>query len=253
MLKVMTGWTAASLLLLGPALARAESKGDARAVVDRAIKALGGKENLSKYKAFHFKGKGVFSGMGQPFPFTGEWWLEAPERWKAQYSMDFSGTPTTRVEVVTRDKGWASMNDQSEEMTADQLKETHERLYGDSVVGLVALTTGDCQLSMAGESQVNGKPAVGIKVTSKGHRDFTLYFDKETGLPVKSATRAKNMTGDEEVKQETFYSDYKDFSGIKRPTKVVVKQEGKDFVEWQVAELKPLEKLDDSLFAKPEK
>lgn len=253
MVRIVAGVSVACLVALSPWAARAESKGDAKAVVERAVTALGGQENLSKYKAAHLKGKGTFSGMGQPFPFTAEWWQDLPGQRKTRFDFEMNGTKMTRIEVLSGDKGWASMNDEVEELADEMLKEAKEGLYAGTVVNLVGVLDGNHQLMLAGESPVDGKPAVGVKVSSKGHRDITVYFDKESGLPVKSQTRAKDMMTSDEVDQEALYSGYKDFGGVKRPTKEVVKRSGKDFLDWQVTEYQPLEKLDASTFAKPGK
>ena len=64
--------------------------------------------------------------------------------------------------------------------------------------------------------------------------------------------RAKDEQANAEVDQEAILSDYKDFDGTKMPTKVVVKRDCKLFVEAEVQDLKPAEKLDKSTFAKPQ-
>jgi hypothetical protein len=37
-----------------------------------------------------------------------------------------------------------------------------------------------------GDVKVGDKPALGIGVSHKNHKDVSLFFDKETGLPAKS-------------------------------------------------------------------
>jgi hypothetical protein len=51
-----------------------------------------------------------------------------------------------------------------------------------------------------------------------------------------------------EVAQEQFPRDYKDQAGTKYPSKSLVNQDGKKFMEIEVTEYKGLEKLDDSVF-----
>jgi hypothetical protein len=97
---------------------------------------------------------------------------------------------------------------------------------------------------------VDGKPAVGIKVTGPDQKDFTLYFDKESGLPVKLTAKVVGFQGSEHD-QETFYKDYKDFDGIKKATKVESKRDGEDFSKSEITEFKVLEKVDAQTFAEP--
>ena len=71
------------------------------------------------------------------------------------------------------------------------------------------------------------KPAAGIKATGPDGKDFTLYFDKESGLPVKSVAKVVGFQGDE-FTQETTYTDYKEFDGIKKATKAESKRDGEN-------------------------
>ena len=98
---------------------------------------------------------------------------------------------------------------------------------------------------------VEKRAALGVKVSSKGHRDVDLYFDKETGLLVKTETRVKMDGSDVEVQEESFASEYKEVQGTKQAMKFTVKRDGKLFVEGEATELTLSEKLDASTFAKP--
>src|SRR5438128_2737253 len=92
-------------------------------------------------------------------------------------------------------------------------------------------------LDKAIKSLGGDKPAVGIKVTGPEKKDFKLYFDKESGLPVRTVAKIPGLQGDE-VTQETNYSEYKEMAGIKKATKVVSKRDGEKFQEQEVTEFK---------------
>src|SRR6516162_2718893 len=103
------------------------------------------------------------------------------------------------------------------------------------------------------EQRVNGGPAVGIKATGLDSKDLTLYFDRQSGLPVMLVAKILGSGGDEFPREMTYiYSDYKDFDGIKRPTKIEAKRDGKDFWKAAVTEFKVLDKVDPQTFAEPE-
>jgi hypothetical protein len=53
------------------------------------------------------------------------------------------------------------------------------------------------------------------------------------------------------VTAEVTFSDYKEVDGAKVPAKVVIKRDGKPFVEGEMKNLKTVTKFDDSTFAKP--
>ncbi len=53
------------------------------------------------------------------------------------------------------------------------------------------------------------------------------------------------------VKQETFFSDDKEVEGIQIPGKIVMKPDGKLYVEAEIKDPKPTDKIDAKVFAKP--
>jgi hypothetical protein len=89
-----------------------------------------------------------------------------------------------------------------------------------------------------------------LKVTGPDGKDFTLFFDKESGLPVRQVARILSFQG-EEYTSETTFADYKDFDGIKKATKITVKRDGEPFQSWEVTEFKVLDKVDAEIFTEP--
>ena len=242
---------AVSLVFVGGA-ACADEQADARAIIDKAIKAAGGEENLAKYKAETFKGKGKYYGMGAGMDYTGDWTVQHPDKMRFQIEVAVGDMKFTFVRVVNGDKVWSKTGDNAVEVDdKDQVNEAKEGGYVGSVTDLLPLKDKEFQFALLGESEVDGAKVVGIKVSHKGHRDVELYFDKAKGLLIKSATTVKDdMTG-QEARQEVFYSDYKEVSGTQRPMKVVINRDGKSFVDMEVTERQLHEKLDDSVFGKP--
>ena len=59
---------------------RAEATGEANAILDKAIRALGGEEKLSKVKAASWKGKGTISIMGGDNSFTNQFVVQGIDR-----------------------------------------------------------------------------------------------------------------------------------------------------------------------------
>ena len=129
--------------------------------------------------------------------------------------------------------------------------EIKEQVYAEMIAGLTLFQDKALQLSPLGEVNFEGRPTLGIRVSSKGHRDVNVYFDKENGLLIKLESRAVDLGSGQEVSQEKVFSDYKVIDGIMRPRKVVIFQDGKKLLDVQVIELKFLDRLDDSVFAKP--
>ena len=240
-----------ALVLTAAVPARADDGATAaRALVDKAVEAQGGYAKLAKLPAVTAKLKGTFHGFGQAVAFTGEFAAQGPDRSKFDIEAEAGGQKFRVVNVLNGDKGWTKFNDDTEELDKDDLAEAKEEAYGEWVATLVPLKDKAFTLALLGEVNIDKRPARGITVSSKGHRDVNLYFDKETGLLVKTETRVKD-DGGQEVTEETFLGEYKEVQSTKQATKVTVKRDGKLYLEYEVTDYQLAEKLDDSVFAKP--
>lgn len=243
-----------SLLCLATGTAatlRAGDNADPKAIILKAIQAMGGEEHLARYKANVTKGKCTFYGMGRPIACTGEWYVQLPRQLKAVYQMDMGGKKATRIEVINKDKGWTVMGGKLRALPPEQLAAIYEGMDAHYVLTLLPLKDPACRLSLIGDSEQEGRPTVGLKVSRDGHRDVRLYFDKERGYLLKMQTRVKGMAGREE-EEETVYGDYQDFDGARSYKKMTTKRDGKPFLEWEANEYKAFENLPDSTFDKPE-
>ncbi len=230
---------------------RADDSGAAQAVITKAIKAIGPEEKIAKLKAVTIKFKGKVQLMGAEAPFAGDIASQGADQTKVQIDLDDNGQKFSVTTILNRDKGWNKIGDMLKEMTEDELKEAQEGAYENWVASLVPLKDKAYTLSSLGEGKVDDRPTLGVRVSSKGHRDVNLHFDKDTGMLLKSEMRVKDEDTGMEVNQESFYSDYKEIGGLKEAMKFVIKKDGKPFLEAEVEEVKRLEKIDDSTFAKP--
>jgi hypothetical protein len=238
-----------ALLSLGTfvSAAFADDQPGARAIVDKAIKASGGAKKLAQFKSEAFSEKGTYYGMGEGLPYTGTYSV----RWPDHMRMEVEGVFTM---VVAGDKGWIKGEQGLAEMGKDQLDSENRNLYGGYVASLISLSDEAFALSKVADVAIEGRPAVGVRVAKKGMPDVTLYFDKQSGLVAKSEQVVKpgaNEVEKGEVKQETLLSNYKEFSGCKLPTKILVKRGGKLYVEAEMTDVKPVDKFDDKVFGKP--
>jgi hypothetical protein len=100
-------------------------------------------------------------------------------------------------------------------------------------------------ISNEGQEKYNGKDAYKVKMVSKDSVTVTRYYDVETGLPM--ATVSTQETGDGPIEIVSLVSEYKDFGGMKLPTKQVQNIAGNeqiitiDKVEFDVAPASAIE------------
>ncbi len=233
--------------------ARADEKADARAIVEKAIKALGGKEKLSTDKAVTFKAKGKFYGMGEAIDYTSDFALQSPDKMRFRMEFEVNTMKFTVAIVFDGKKGWRKINDETKEMDKDELAEAREDMHAGRVEALVPLIDDKgYELSPVGEVKVEDQAAVGVRVSHKGHRDINLFFNKKTGLLMKSERTIKDpMMGGKERTQERLLSDYKEIGGVKHAMKVALKRDGEKYVESEISDFETKDKIDASEFAKP--
>ena len=229
------------------------SEGDSPlAIVEKAIKAHGGEANLAKYPAMKSKGTGTFYGLGEGIPFTGEWAIQGASHQNLMIEAKFNNMALKFQRVVNGDKGWIKLDELTSEMGKEELAEEKEKLLARQVASLYPLKDKSFQLALLGEAKVGEKPAVGIRVSKKGHRDIKLYFDKESGMLVKYEHMTKDyQAGSDEYLESTIFQEYKTAKGILVATKILIQKNGNRLVEAQMTSFEPLEKLDNSLFQRP--
>src|SRR5262249_23596512 len=138
-------------------------------------------------------------------------------------------------------------------LEGDQLKEMKEQAYGGQIGNLWPLLKKDSKftLSLLGEQQVDGKPAVGVKVASEGHRDIDLYFDKESNMLVKSESRTLHPMKMKKVRTQIYIKESRYFDGPKEPKKLLIDLDGKKSLDLEILKTKSLERGDENEFAKP--
>ena len=184
--------------------------------------------------------------------FTSQATVQGLDHYRSEFEGDFGGNKVKGVTVLSGDKGWRKFGDNLMEMDADAVAAEKRQLYLQIIpTRLIPLKEKGFKVEAAGGEKVGDKPAVGIKVTPVDGKDFTLFFDKESGLPVKLVAKVVGFGG-EEFTQETAYSDYKSFDGLTKATKVQSKRDGKDFVKTEVTEFKVVDKIDPKTFTEPE-
>jgi outer membrane lipoprotein-sorting protein len=258
--KLLAKASALVLALAAPSLLRADDDAAAKAIIDKAVKAHGGQDNLAKIKAATWTDKGKFYGLdadGPGIDFTAKTAIHGPTKRRMSVEGEVEGEKFSYLTVVNGDKGWTKSEDEVEEMEDEELTEQREQMFADwtAFVNPSTLESDSFKLSPLREIQVEQRTLVGVRAKAKDRRALNLYFDKGTGLLTKTDWQVidtEGVVGGGEVQQEVFLSDYKDVNGVKAATKTIVKWAGKRYVECESSEFQFTDKLDDSLFNKPE-
>jgi hypothetical protein len=246
---VVAALSIAAVSLL-PVSSRAENP-PAGPLLDKAIKAVGGEERLGKIQVISAKSNAKITIEGNENEMKLAILLNGLEDYRAEFDGDFNGNSFKGVEVVSGGKGWRKFGEMAMEIEPDALKNEKRIIYLAAVhMNPLLLKGKSFKVEPTDGASVEGKPADALKITGPDGKESTLYLDKESGLPVRAVARVIGWMG-EEYTQESTFGDYKEFDGVKFPTKLTIKRDGEEFVKEQVNEVKFLEKAAEGAFAEP--
>jgi hypothetical protein len=239
-------------LAFGVAGARGDEQADAKAVLDKAMNAMGGTAKLAELHAAAGKGKITGSDNGRDLNIA----LDGTWRGISHYRIDavidegdkkFKGTI-----VLTSDQAWFKKDNETTEDAPEGTVSFIRNVFHAGRMPLLLPTFKDkgYTLSNLSETTVGEQTVLALTVSHKDFKDVRLFFDKGTGLPVKGEVQVIDPRGQE----TTFafrYSDYKEFGGVKLSSKVTINFMDNKEVTLELSELKAAKKVDDSRFEKP--
>jgi hypothetical protein len=202
-------------LVSAPGLSATGEDNEANAVLDKAIKAIGGEARLGEAKAVAWKARGKSVNNGGEYPFTNETTVQGIDQLRMEWEEEIDRNRVMGITVLNGNKGWRKNGDNFTKLDGNRLANQKRNLYLLVVPVLLVPLKGEAfQIGPAGEQKVGDNLAIGLKVTGPDGKDFNLYFDKKSGLPVKLEVRIASQGA--KFTQETTFGDYKDFDGIKK-------------------------------------
>lgn len=217
-----------------------------REVVERAMQVHGGPVRLGKWKQFSRQEKGE---IGQAIRGTRETFMAVPEKCRFNFELDTGTQKLNMSLILSGDKSWRASGGEVKDLSKDDFENFRGEAQLNSAAITLPIINGSGELTALPPILINKEPALGIKVSSKGNPDLKLYFDKKTGYLVK-AERPGSEAG-VAVTREYYYSDFKDFDGVKLPAKQIEHMNGRKIAEWTVTEYKAVDSLPADAFTKP--
>jgi hypothetical protein len=251
---------AASFLAAGISRAQAAGERDdaePRAIIDKAITAHGGADKLSQFKAVRAKWAGKHK-VENVF-----YWVavrdvtyEMPDKIRLDFEVENpKGGKFAFTRVVNGKQGWQGSARGTRDLDEAQVTQIVDEFYAHWLASVVPLQDKGFEFSLYGNATVDGKDAVGVRVSYKGRPDVNLFFDKQTGLVIKSERRAKDPSTNEEYTAESIYRDHQAFDGVLWPTNRLDRRDGMDLEEnagsFELSNFQALDKLDEAALARP--
>ena len=234
---------AVALLALSPPC-RADEK-QAKATLERAVKAHGGAAALAKAARRLRTDVGTLSVQGKDVPLVRKVTLDLPDRRRLEIQLDKAVEST---QILDGDRAYSNDRGVTTTLSKQRLDELREEAYVDWLCTLAPLQK-DFTLSSLDKAEVAGEAAVGLEAAHKGRPNVRLYFSEKTGLLLKVSWRGTSAGKD--VDKERTYSGHKDFDGVKLHTREATTLDGKKLSEVTISDVSFPAKLDAKTFARP--
>jgi hypothetical protein len=128
----------------------------AKDVVRKAIKAQGGKKNLSRLMRCFVRHKGIRFAEDEEMPFRAEYWYEAPARIRYIVRITSGGEKMTIIRILDGQLVWEKVNGYTRKLKGRLAQEMKANAHGIQVSNLYPLLRDRAyRLSHLGTSKVN--------------------------------------------------------------------------------------------------
>ncbi|HEV2733360.1 MAG TPA: hypothetical protein VGV85_00930 [Longimicrobiaceae bacterium] len=207
------------LALALPLTAAAQQLPPARQVLDRYVEAMGGREAISRQKFRTMDTEMSMPAMGMNM--TVKTVAAAPDRMVTTAEMPGAGAIRSGYDGSV---GW-----QVNPMTGPSLLSGAELEQSAQMADFHAPLNYDKQyrsMETTERTELNGRPCYRVKLTTASGRESWQCFDTETGLMVATGGKQESQMGSIEV--TSLLSDYREFDGVKMPTRSTTKMMGQD-------------------------
>jgi outer membrane lipoprotein-sorting protein len=216
---------------------------DASSVVEKMIKASGGRKALENIKDTTISGTFELTQMGMEGTMT----IYHQEPNKFRQDIEVMGMVITNA--FDGEVGWM-VNPQTgatEELSEDRQGEAKRGALGYGSAILLYPEKHGITYKLKGEETVDDVKCVVLEqIYSDGHIAL-MYIDTSTYLIYKTKQPSLGQMGGE-VETDVVFSDYKDVDGMPSPHLVTIFQDGEEFAIMAVSEVKYNSGLEDSFF-----
>ena len=226
--------------------------GESIDIINKAIKAHGGKEHLKQMLQCHVLFNSVvYNPHGEGLKLKSKYWFKAQCRQRFEAEFEIEGKQHGMTLIVRDNQGWAKIDNGVAVIPKVNLHACQEKCHTEYIKTLYPLIEDPgYKLKLLEDKQLEGLPAVGIRISSVEHWDVDLYFSKQSYLLIGINSKEVNGKGDE-YHTFTYLSDHKDYYSLKYPTKIFRPNDNRGKLVENVEEFIPLTSIDESRFEKP--
>ena len=207
-------------------------------ILDRYVKAIGGKESLAKLTTRISRGSRVGAdGVLVPE----EVYQKAPDK-----MLVITTYPNAAFAVrVNGKRGWSGEKDKATEISGEELAELEREAIFSKEISLKEMYS---TMHLAGKASVGEKEAYVIEASSRSGNTEKLYFDTQTGLLARRYRESKTVLGPFPLQID--YEDYQVADGVKIPLTIRWSMPGRVWGR-RIAEVKHNVPIEDEQFNPP--
>ena len=220
-------------------------------IMKKAVAALGGPEKVKAFDSAAYDLKGQLYVQGLTLPFQAAITLQGADRQRIALSFSLDAQEQKVVQILNRDKGWVNLNGATVAMDGDKLTDALAEARAAWIAATLPPENAEYALAPLVESKLGDQTVVGVRVSHKLCRDVELYFDKESGLLLKSKSSVTDEATGRPVEQEMLYADYRENNPLKSATKLTVTRAGQLYLSAERTNYRSLPEIADSIFAEP--
>lgn len=207
--------------VLLPAVAGAQELPPARQLVDRYIEQIGGREAILTRTSTHTKGTFAMPAMG----LTGDLEVYSADPGKQVTKVNISGLGEIRTGFDGEVAWSVNPMEGPRVMEGAELSQMRDEAAPESSLRDPTLVAS---LETVEKTNMNGQDCYKVKVVWKSGRESFDCYSVETGLIV--AIQQQNVSPMGTIDVTVNLNDYKDFGGVKLPTRIVQQMMGAEQV-----------------------
>lgn len=206
----------------------------ADSVISNYIKSLGGREKLENVKDRTTYLSGVVEGTKVT--------ITIYQKYPNLFRQDISSKNINQVLYYNGSKGVLVSAAGETELKGQTLKDLQLDAYLNPILDL---KQAGISVLYAGTNDINGKEAYKLVMQTDSSKQWTEYYDIETGLKLRQVKTINTSTGS--FDQVTDFEDYRVVEGIKYPYKLI-QSIGKQQIIMEVKLIKVNTGIDDEFF-----
>lgn len=218
---------------------------DAEVIASKAFDASGGQAAFTRWKCGYVKYIILRGTKGQEGESTVEDTFDLPARFKRVEKRTGEKSAFTVAFVVEKGVKKVKRGDGVPEADGDDKEKRTEHEFA-GLCSPAGMKGKKLKASALGKTRLDGKEALGLRVESPaiGWTDF--YFERKTGLMMRSVTSKGKGPA-----LETMTSDFREVQGAMVPMRLEVRSEGRLLMDVTIEELRFEKEMEAKAFALP--